>query len=102
MSIQLGILALNYWKTISQATSALELVLRLQKFLFILNNNMLRAMLVFGQGIQGLFVFVTQSASSRLNQFHKPERHDSKHVVNGFMRDHNQWPRNFATLQPSR
>lgn len=60
------------------------------------------AMFAFGQAIQGLFVFVSQSASSRLNQFHKTEKHDSKRVVNGFMRDHNQWPRNFATLQLSR
>jgi len=50
---------------------------------------MLRAMFVFGQAIQGLFVFVSQSASSRLNQFHKTENHDSKRVVNGFMLDHN-------------
>ena len=63
---------------------------------------MLQAMFVFGQGIQGLFVFVIQSASSRLNQFHRTEKHDSKRVVYGFMRDHNQWPRNFATLQLSR
>jgi len=51
---------------------------------------MLQAMFVFGQDIQGLFVFVIQSASSRLNQFHRTEKHDSKRVVYGFMRDHNQ------------
>jgi len=102
MSIHFKILALNYWKTISHAISTLKLFLKSQKFLFILNNNTLRAMLVFGQAIQGLFVFVSQSASSRLNQFHKTENHDSKRVVNGFMLDHNQWPRNFATLQLSR
>lgn len=48
---------------------------------------MLQAMFVFGQDIQGLFVFVIQSASSRLNQFHRTEKHDSKRVVYGFMRD---------------